>query len=239
MRIRHAMMAALALVPFAAPAQVETVVTPLRGSPAVPQLGSRFRDELTLAARASAQGDHATARKRLAPVLGYCDRLRMPGREVVAVSDAGEYETYMKANATGTPVEWVDMACPNAYKMAAFLDIEESRSADGALAMLEKASAIAPYWSDPHVERGFLLNRLKRPAEALESYRQAQDLADRFASNRHIRAMILRGLGYTYIELGAFDRAEQAYRQSLEIEPGNELARRELEFIRQQRGGAD
>ena len=37
---------------------------------------------------------------------------------------------------------------------------------------------------------------------------------------------------------GALDAAERAYRASLEIEPGNALAQKELEYIRQQRDKA-
>jgi len=60
---------------------------------------------------------------------------------------------------------------------------------------------------------------------------------ERYESNTYLRPLVLRGLGYTYIELQDLDRAEALYRQSLEIEPGNTTAERELEYIRRQRQG--
>ena len=46
---------------------------------------------------------------------------------------------------------------------------------------------------------------------------------------------MLRGLGYTWIELKDLDRAEAFYRRSLEVEPGNATATKELQYIERSR----
>lgn len=222
------------VIPIAAPAQVETIVTPLHRARSPQQMGVRFRADASAAAEAAMRGDHAEARKRLAPVIAYCDQLVTPLRDVVSVASMAEYEAFVAASAGGKPVEWIDTACPSAYKMAAFLHVE-AKQTDAALAMLDKAAAVAPYWAEPHAERGYLLNQVGRQQEGLASYERAWDLVERYPTNDYARALVLRGLGYTWIELRDLDRAEAFYRQSLEVEPGNALARRELEYIRQQR----
>jgi len=219
-----------------ATAQVQTVVTPLQRAHSPQQMGAKFRADTNAATMAARQGDIAGARKLLAPVIAYCDQLATETRDVVSVANDAEYEAFVAASTRGKPVEWVDTACPSAYKMAAFLDIE-AKQPDTALAMLDRTSAIAPYWAEPHAERGYLLNQLGRQEEGLASYERALALVEKYESNAYLKALVLRGLGYTYIELHDLDRAEALYRQSLEIEPGNSTAERELEYIRQQRKG--
>lgn len=217
-------------------AQVETVITPLQRAHSPQQMGAKFRADTSAAAKAAMQGDLAGARKRLAPVVAFCDQLATGTRDVVSVANVAEYEAFVAASTGGKPVEWIDTACPSAYKMAAFLDIE-AKQPEAALAMLDRTSAMAPYWAEPHAERGYLLNQLGRQKEGLASYERALALVEQYESNAYLKALVLRGLGYTYIELHELDRAEALYRQALEIEPGNTTAERELEYIRQQRKG--
>ena len=103
-----------------------------------------------------------------------------------------------------------------------------------ALPYLDQATAMAPYWAEALVERGFVLNRLRRPREGLDSYRKALELTESFKSVDRVKAMALRGIGYSLIELGDMEAAKASYEQSLEIEPDNKTANNELEYIRQQ-----
>ncbi|MEF9977498.1 MAG: hypothetical protein RR834_03235, partial [Thermomonas sp.] len=66
-------------------------------------------------------------------------------------------------------------------------------------------------------------------------YRSALTLSRKHEANKRAIALALRGIGYSHVELGDLDAAEQAYLESLEVEPGNALAQRELEYIREQR----
>ena len=60
-------------------------------------------------------------------------------------------------------------------------------------------------------------------------------LSRKHEANKRAIALALRGIGYSQVELGDLDGAEQSYKESLEVEPGNTLAQRELDYIRQQR----
>lgn len=49
------------------------------------------------------------------------------------------------------------------------------------------------------------------------------------------RAAILRRKGYALIELNRWDEAEEAYKESLKLDPKNQIAKGELTFIKQQK----
>lgn len=77
-------------------------------------------------------------------------------------------------------------------------------------------------------ERGEALMALKRFDEALKDFDEI--LQDNDVDSR-LRAHALRGKGYVFTELGRLDDAEAAYWESLKLEPGNETAKHELEYI--------
>jgi tetratricopeptide (TPR) repeat protein len=225
----------LALVATPACAQVETQTSYVERIPSQKQvLGGQHRDTVARAVRATKRGDRKEALGVVQPVTAYCDALLDSGHALVSVADEAEYTDYVAAAGNGEPVDWVDMACPQAYQLHAFIAVEEKRFEE-ALALLEKTTRLAPYWSEPLTERGFLLNQTGKPADGLDSYRAALALSRKHADNKLAIALALRGIGYSHVELGDLDAGEQAYRESLEVEPGNALAERELDYIREQR----
>ena len=232
------MMLALAclLAAFGAQAQKRVVVTPLKTVMLDQYTGFAWRKDVNEATGAMLRGDTAGARARIDAAVAFCDALARPGLTLVSVATAAEYERYLSERTSDDPVEWVDHACPAAYKAAGFLVIEQKGSPDAALAYLDKASALAPYWAEPLAEKGFLLNQVGRPREALAAYHKAIELQDLFdnAANQN-KALAWRGLGYTYVELDDLDNAQRAYEQSLKLEPGNPLATEELQYIRRLR----
>ncbi len=98
---------------------------------------------------------------------------------------------------------------------------------------LDKVISYAPYDPQPHNEKGYALNGLKKPREALESYKRAYALAvaHRDSSAKTEQAGALRGMGFAQIELGKLDDAVISFKKSLEIEPGNKVALNELQYI--------
>lgn len=232
-----ALIALLALSMAAMPshAQVETVRTPLTRPAAQAQiLGSKYRVQADRAADLALRGKQSEAMASLRPVIVFCDGLVEAGYALVSVANELEYNAYVSASGTGAPIDWVDMACPSAYKTQAFLDID-NKDTDAAHSALDKTVRLAPFWAEPLAERGYLLNQLGKHREALEDYQHALELVARFQSNKYAEALVLRGLGYTEVELGDLDAAEQAYDKSLKAEPDNALALRELDYIRKQR----
>ena len=228
-------LAMLALAASPACAQVEIRTTAVERVAFQKQvLGAQHRDTVARAVRATKRGDWKEALEIVRPVLAYCDALLRTGRGLVSVATEAEYSEYVAALGNGDPVDWVDMACPDTYQVHAFVAVEEKRF-DDALAMLEKTIRLAPYWSEPLTEHGFVLNQLGRPTDGLASYRSALVLSRKHEDNKRAIALALRGVGYSQVELDDLDAAEQAYLESLEVEPGNSLAQRELEYIREQR----
>ena len=237
--MRHAPL--LAVLAFALPgtmssalAQTNTVRTPLVRHADQQEIGAQYRQATAQATAAALQSRSEAARQLLEPVLAYCDSLHQADRRIVSVANVAEYERYVDTLGDGNPVDWIDTTCASAYKTRAFADVEDKR-VDSALAFLDKVTRLSPYWALPLAERGYLLNQVGRPEEGMASYRKALELVDAFPSNANARALVLRGIGYSRIELGDLDAAEKAYRESLEAEPGNPLALQERAFIEQQR----
>lgn len=215
--------------------EVKVVVTPTRGLSAKAALGSQYRVDHTAAVTAIHRRDFAKAASLLESIMSYCDSLQRPGLTLVSVGENGEYDRYMRERGGDTPVEWVDMVCPSAYKTSAFLLIEQGADLTAALSRLAKAAELAPYWPDPHVERGFILAHTGQLQEGMASYQRAIALAEEHPSSASDKAIAYRGLGYVLVELQNWEAAEAAYRKSLELEPDSEVALHELEFIRTNR----
>lgn len=214
-------------------AQSTIVETRLFGT-AEHHIGARYRKNLERAMQAIERGDPAAAEAELQPARAYCDAQQRPERRIVSVADAAEYEMYMASRGDDAPVEWIDIACPAAYHLTGYLHAGARRMPE-ALAWLERAIAIAPYYPDPVNERGFIQGQQGRLQEALASYRAAIALADAYPNAAYIKPMSLRGIGWVLVEMGDLDAAQQAYETSLELEPGNQLAKSELEYIAQLR----
>jgi tetratricopeptide (TPR) repeat protein len=83
-------------------------------------------------------------------------------------------------------------------------------------------------------ERGAALNILHRSSEALASYDRALAVPDQPDTDR---ARLQRGRGFSLTELNRLDEAEAAYKDSLKLEPGNERAEHELNYIAQLKSG--
>lgn len=100
-------------------------------------------------------------------------------------------------------------------------------------------------------ELGHLLHLRKDWEGALEVYRRALANAEELERSGHFgddgrivleplsswMARALRGQGFSLIELGRFDEAEQVYRRALEIDPNDPIAAHELGAIEERRQG--
>lgn len=206
-----------------------TTATPHGTFDAERYAGAEFRKVLEGVATTS-QGTPAVM-AGLLPVLAFCDeRVASKGAVHASVSTKAEEQAFRSSQPAGTRLDFVDMACPRAYVTAAFTTIDAGDAARAG-AFLEKARKLAPYWADPWTEGGFLLNAHGDRAAALASYRHALDLAKTWPASQESIAIALRGIGWTLIEQGDYAGARQAYRESLEADPGNTLALDELAFI--------
>ena len=105
---------------------------------------------------------------------------------------------------------------------------------DDAIRVMDLGLGAAPNSPMLVAEKGASLQALHRWPDALAQYEGGLALPDLPALDR---ARMLRGQGACFTETGRLDDAEAAYRASLELEPGNELARNELQYIAGLRAG--
>ncbi|GHS90468.1 hypothetical protein FACS1894139_00290 [Planctomycetales bacterium] len=153
------------------------------------------------------------------------------GEPVVSVAADAEFADFIEKH----PREKVRRgawALQKLYFLRAFL-LAEKGEIQPALNAVDELLQLAPYSSDGYCERGYLLNMLRRPEEALGSYAQALELANNFANERHNTAAAWRGQGFSFTSLGKYEDAKNAYQQSLKYEPRNKIAADALSSIAQ------
>ncbi len=141
-----------------------------------------------------------------------------------------EYREFIKTKGD-VKVTWIDWSYSQAYFIKAFIAAELFEFEE-ALKLLDKVIELSPYDSQPHGEKGNILNMLQKPNEALLEYKAAFDLSERFSSQSSSKAIALRGMGYSYIELGELSKAKQMYEESLKIDAESDIAIQELENIK-------
>lgn len=218
------------LLALPAPAQQEIVRTQM-ASTAEQGAGHAFRKDIIAATEANGRGDVQTAAPLLARVAAYCDQQQaMPGRRALAFATRRQYLLYMQDHADGTPTEWLDIACGQAYQQQAFSALEQHQPAQ-AQALLDIAIRVAPYYASARTERGFLYGQQGRLEQAMDEYRAALALTRTHPEEASTQGVALRGIGWVQVEQGDLDAAQASYEQSLQIEPGNPTARHELDYI--------
>lgn len=191
--------------------------------------GHEYRKELVeLAARLDkGQGDDARLLDR---VIGYCRAHQRPGLRAVSVADAREYEDYLAAHADGQPTEWIDISCVSALQMRGYAAAAKQQWPQ-ALAWLQQAIALGPYFAPAYTERGYVLAKLGRTDEAIASYRHALQLSQTYRLARPVQPLALRGIGSMLIDQQDLAGARASFQRSLELEPDNRTALHELDYI--------
>jgi len=147
--------------------------------------------------------------------------------------DVDEFTAYTQlkrrdASVSEKVILWIDDSYSKALCHLSAIALHEEKFQD-ALFCVEHALLIEPdhplLWS----QKGLVLNRMKRHAEALACYRQAETIRA-WAPVTHV-ARALRGQGAVLIDLQRLDEAESAFQKSLELDPLSDVARRELEYL--------
>lgn len=122
------------------------------------------------------------------------------------------------------------------YYGKAYALIELNRF-DEAAAALDRALELSPANPQFLTERGYLYRASREWDKMLASNQAALEhvaLAPESLRDTE-RARALRGAGYALIELDRLDEAERHFRDSLKIEPKNQVALGELDYIKQLR----
>jgi len=139
-----------------------------------------------------------------------------------------EFDAFDK-NST-VPFEWIDWGYAEALHLKASVEIA-SGNYNKAYDSIQEMIKIAPLSAEALGEEGFILIKLKRFEEALLAYQKSYDLSLKYKTQKLYTAGALRGKGVALIDLNRLNEAEIAFNQSLEIEPNNEIAIGELNYI--------
>ena len=125
---------------------------------------------------------------------------------------------------------WTTISFSKLWWQLADVNISEGRF-DNAVVCVEKGLELEPDHPVLWIERGYIFNRIGRHQEALEAYRTAATV--RQWAQPAVIARALRGQGSALIDLRKFSEARNVYDASLELDPENESAHKELEYIDQ------
>ena len=100
---------------------------------------------------------------------------------------------------------------------------------------IRKALYLSPANSEYLSELGYILQIKKEWRESLNSYKLAEKSAKLFSPQNLKQKELLRakrGIGYSYTELKELSKAESIYKEILQIDSRDEIAIRELKYIR-------
>jgi len=143
-----------------------------------------------------------------------------------------EFDDFTKPNPN--TFEWIDVSYGETLQMQGFIATEHKKLSE-ALEISKKIESIAPISAGNAAETGYLLTLMGMPEQGLAAYLRAYNLSMKYSSQNPYRALSLRGIGSSLIDLNELDKAERAFIASLAIEPGNEVATNELAFIREKK----
>jgi len=148
----------------------------------------------------------------------------------ISLEDKAAFDRYRISSGKVDAV-WLDYSYRGAYFYKAFIATEQNRH-ETALHLLDKIiSAISPDDPGALCEKGNIYNITGRVSEGLKQYLQAYEITKEVPSSKHFTATALRGMGFSYIELGKLQEAEEAYTESLKLDPGSSVAAKELRYI--------
>lgn len=131
-------------------------------------------------------------------------------------------------------INWIGNAYPRAHYYMGFICVKQKRF-DRAIEFLDIGQSLEPTNPKFVFEKAQALVHSGKKNEALAMYDQVTEVGP-YVSVRDV-AVARRGRGFVLIELQNLDGAEAAFRSSLELEPANEIALHELQYIHHLRQG--
>ena len=156
-------------------------------------------------------------------------------QRLFAARSPSEAVLYMVMAATNEKVEKsavIETPCAEAHYLLGYAQIELG-NLDEAEQHLNHALKWSPHHSQYLSELGHLHHARKDWTAALEVFNRAVEgalLSPEAVKGDH-RARALRGVGYSLIELGNLDEAEKKFQECLEINPQDQMALSEIEYI--------
>ncbi|WNG38389.1 tetratricopeptide repeat protein [Archangium violaceum] len=131
-------------------------------------------------------------------------------------------------------IVWMKNAYPRAFFYLGFVR-EAQGDHEGAIRWLDEGMKLEPGHPSFRLELARAWSGLKQYERALALYTEVEEMGEEISADT--RAIALRGKGFQLIEMGHLDHAERCFLDSLKLEPGNDIALNELEYIQHLREG--
>ncbi|MCD6051625.1 MAG: tetratricopeptide repeat protein [Verrucomicrobia bacterium] len=150
-------------------------------------------------------------------------------------ADFLHYITWQKSRGLANQsINWISNAYPRAHYCMGFACVK-AKQYDRAIEFLDKGLLLEPTNPKFLLEKAQALIQSGRKEEALAIYDQIGEVGPYLSAR--LLAVSLRGRGFVLIELGDLQRAEDAFKSSLKIEPDSKVALNELLYIEELRQG--
>jgi len=170
------------------------------------------------------------------PLIEYYENKYKDGSRTVFCArtkkEAGVYIAMVIATAKSIMVEsdiWSEALYHKAYAEVEFKNYEKAKG------LLEKTIELSPYNPGYLSELGHIFQIEKNWDKSLEIYNKAKEYAEEFSPEsvkNYELGRALRGMGYTLVEMGRLDEAEEIYKKCLQINSNDRSALNELEYIK-------
>lgn len=141
---------------------------------------------------------------------------------------AAVLQSFMKGVVVSVDNDWCEAMLVKGY---ALNELKRSAEAEQVLAALVKHAPSNAHYLAEYAYTVRVNGDLRR---SLDLYERAEKAASD-VSDRHWRAVALRGQGYALTELQRWDDAVKAYQKSMKFEPDSDVARNELQYIEEHR----
>jgi len=206
--------------------------------------GPSDSENLRKAYQALSQNDFVTARQLLQEVVAnapteYVYSYRDGDSLYVKFWTREEFIQYVSGTKPNERenVVWIQNVYPQAYYYLAILDVNGGNY-QNAILNLEKSLKLEPDQPLTLCELAYTIGvQMGDHDAALSLYEKAIHSRDYITSS--VKATALRGKGVQLIELGRLNEAEVCFRESLQLEPDNELAYGELIYISKLKSGGN
>lgn len=207
-----------------------TSTTPLEFI-ATEALGAEYRSDFHSVVKLVEIGEFEKAIDEIQPLVAYCKKkIISDDSRYFAFSNQSEFDAYLSEHPNSSNIIWLDIVCADTFELVGFI-LASVRQWEDALRWLDMSIALAPYMAGPHTEKGYVYNGMKNFTEAIKEYEVALNMSSNYSASNHIKPIALRGMGFCLIELGQLDKAESVFKESLILEPENEIALSELQYI--------
>lgn len=160
-------------------------------------------------------------------------------RKIYCARTLTEAQVYLLAEVESTfdqDVVVLQSTWADAYYLKGYALIELG-NADAAISALDHAILLSPASSAYLSERGHLYQLVKDWKNAQRMFEKAVEGAEHAppSTAQSERARALRGVGFTLVELGQLEQAEEKFRECLRLNPTDQKAKGELMYIEQLR----